>query len=59
MKYIMTEKKNPLAIHGIFHSKESGEKFLREVVPYYVRRGFYMDKTLTENDFEIKESNNE
>ena len=51
----MIEKKNKLAIHAIFDSKESGERFLHEVVPDYVRRGFYIDKTLTEKDFEIKE----
>lgn len=51
----MVEKKNPLALHGLFDSRESAEKFLRETVPVYVARGYYMDKTLTADSFEIRE----
>lgn len=55
MQYQMVEKKDSSAVHGIFESKESGERFLKETVPEYVKKGYYMDKTLTTNDFEIVE----
>lgn len=51
--YAMLEKKNPLALHGLFDTLESAEKHLRDVVPEYVSRGYYMDKTLTADDFVI------
>ena len=49
----LVEKKNPLAVHGIFDRLIDAERHLREVVPVYVAKGFYMDKTLTADDFEI------
>lgn len=55
MKYKIVEKKNPLAVHGLFDTLERAERHLNEVMPKYVKRGFFMDKTLTENCFEIKE----
>ena len=55
MQYQMVEKKDHLAVHVIFNSKERGERFLKETVPEYVKKGYYMDKTLTANDFEIVE----
>lgn len=53
MKFKIVEKKNPLAIHGIFDSFERAEMFLDEAIPMYCERGFFMDKTLTPNDFEV------
>ena len=55
MKYKIVEKKNPLAVHALFDSLQRAERHLNEVIPEYVKRGFFMDKTLTENCFEIKE----
>ena len=49
----MVEKNNPLAVHVIFESKERGEQFLKDIVPEYVDRSLYMDKTLTADSFEI------
>ena len=54
-RFMMVEKANPLACHGIFESRETGERHLRDTVPDYCRRGFYMDKTLTPESFEIVE----
>lgn len=50
----LVEKKNHLAVHGLFVSKESAEKFLAEMVPVYCQRGYYMDKTLAPESFEVK-----
>lgn len=52
------EKKNPLAVHGLFLSRQSAEKHLREVIPVYVQRGYYMDKTLRPEDFEVVPADN-
>lgn len=47
------ERNNPNALHSIHYSKESAERHLRDVVPLYVARGYYMDKTLTPESFII------
>lgn len=52
-EYKIVEKRNHLAVHGLFDSLERAERHLREVVPTYVARGYYMDKTLTADDFEV------
>lgn len=49
----LVEKQNPLACHGLFDSLERAERHLREVIPDYVARGFFMDKTLTAESFEV------
>lgn len=55
MKYALIEKANHLAIHGIFSSKERADRHLLEVVPEYVRKSYFMDKSLTAESFEIVE----
>lgn len=52
--YKLVEKKNHLAVHGLFMSRESAEKHLKEVIPEYCRKGYFMDKTLKPEDFEVK-----
>jgi hypothetical protein len=51
----IVEKDNHLAVHGIFDYRERAERFLREVIPEYVKRGYFMDKTLTADSFVIVE----
>lgn len=53
-RFKIVEKKNNLAVHGYFSSKECAEKHLREKIPQYVKLGYFMDKTLKPEDFEIK-----
>lgn len=55
MKTYLVEKKNHLAVHCIFGSRQSAEKHLKEVIPGYCVRGLFMDKTLRPGDFEIVE----
>ena len=55
-RFKLVEKANHLAVHGLFYSKETAEAFLRDTVPEYIRRGYYMDKTLRPCDFEIIET---
>lgn len=56
MEYHIVEKNNQRALHGIFGSLDSAERHLREVIPVYVARSYFMDKTLTAESFMIKES---
>lgn len=53
--HFLVEKRDHLAVHGLFDSRKSGERFLQNVVPEYVSKGYYMDKTLRASDFEIIE----
>lgn len=55
MAWALTEKENHSAIHGLFDYKETAEKFLKEVVPKYVARSYYMNKALTAGSFEVIE----
>jgi len=52
-KIKLVEKKNHLAVHGLFSSLESAENHLKNVIPEYVEKRYFMDKTLTKDDFEI------
>jgi hypothetical protein len=54
-QWAIVEKANPIAVHGLFMSRESAERFLADTVPDYCRRGFYMDKTLTPESFIVRE----
>lgn len=54
--YKIIEKDNPLAVHGLFDSRERAERHLQETIPDYVRRGFFMDKTLTADSFKVVEN---
>lgn len=53
MRYALVEKRDHHAVHGIFSSKETAENHLRETIPVYVAKSYFMDKTLTANDFEV------
>lgn len=51
--FLVVEKRNHLAVHGIFTCKELAENHIEKTIPEYVKKGFFMDKTLTANDFEV------
>lgn len=53
MTIMIVEKKNPLVCHGHFATMERAERHLRDVIPDYVKRGYFMNKTLTAEDFTI------
>ena len=52
----IVEKKNHLAVHGIFETMERATLFLGIMIPYYIARSYFMDKTLTVDSFEIIET---
>lgn len=49
----IAEKKNHLAIHGVFETRERAEQHLKDRIPAYVRLGYFIDKTLTADSFEV------
>lgn len=51
--YKIVEKTNRNAVHGIFDSLERAENHIGKVIPEYVKRGYYMDKTLTADSFMV------
>lgn len=53
----LVEKDNHLAVHGLFDSVLRAERHLANNIPEYCKRGYFMDKTLTPDSFEIIESN--
>ena len=55
MKFAIVEKKNHHAVHGYFDSYENAKNHLEKIIPEYVAKNYFMDKTLKPNDFMIKE----
>ena len=53
MGYKLVERRDLLAVHGYFDSLERAEWHLKNNIPVYVSRGYFMDKTLTPGDFII------
>jgi hypothetical protein len=49
----LIEKNNPLVVHGRFDSLDRAERHLRENIPVYCARGYFTDKTLTPDSFQI------
>jgi hypothetical protein len=55
MSFNIVEKRDHLAVHGIFDSRERAEHHLTQIIPLYVSWSYFMDKTLTADSFEIIE----
>ena len=53
MKIKIVEKHNHNAVHSIFDSLGRAERHLSVVIPEYCKKRYFMDKTLTPDDFEI------
>lgn len=53
--FAIVEKRDHHAVHGLFDYRETAEKHLRDTIPLYVARSYFMDKTLTTEDFEVVE----
>lgn len=53
MEYAIVEKKNHLAVHGIFDTRDRAEAFTAGIIPLYVARSYFMDKTLRADSFEV------
>jgi len=51
--FCIVEKNNHLAIHSVFDTEERAVRHLSVVIPEYVARGFFMDKTLTPDSFVV------
>ena len=53
MEYAIAEKANNLAVHGVFDSRDRAEAFLAGAIPLYVARGYFLDKTLRADSFDV------
>jgi hypothetical protein len=53
MQYVIVEKRNPLAVHAICDTLERAEHWIKTLAPTCCARGYFMDKTLTPDCFEI------
>ena len=53
-QYVIVEKKNPLAVHAVCDSEQSAQRWIDVNAPEYVRLGYFMDKTLTADSFEVR-----
>jgi hypothetical protein len=54
VKYALVEKKDHLAVHGIFESLDSANKHLEKTIPEYIKRNYFINKELkTPADFDI------
>ncbi len=53
MAFLIVEKKNHNAVHGIFDTLDRADNHLQNVIPVYCQRGYYMNKSLKADDFEV------
>ena len=51
--YKLVEKNNHLAVHGLFDTLDRAENHLKNTIPEYCRKGYFMDKTLTPDSFTV------
>lgn len=56
MRAKLVEKANHLAVHGLFHSRGSAERHLRDEIPGVCEKKMFTDKTLTPESFEVIDS---
>lgn len=49
----IVEKKNHLAVHALCETAESAARWIAKNAVEYCAKGYFMDKTLTPDSFEI------
>jgi hypothetical protein len=54
MRFLVVEKQNNLAVHAICETLDRAQNWISVKAPEYVRKGYFMDKTLTSDSFTIK-----
>ena len=54
MKFLVIEKQNRLAVHAICDTLERAQNWIDTKALEYVKKGYFMDKTLTADSFTIK-----
>ena len=54
MRFLVIEKKNPLAVHAVCDRLDRALNWITVNAPEYARKGYFMDKTLTAESFTIK-----
>lgn len=56
-EWLIVEKHNHNHLHGVFESEVRANSHLTRTIPEYVAQGFFSDKRLTADDFEVIEVN--
>ncbi len=59
MTYKVREKNNPLAVHAHCDTRESAQRWIDVNAKEYAEKGYFMDKSLTADSFEIEGPKNE
>jgi hypothetical protein len=54
--FYVVEKVNPLAVHAHCSTQDRAQHWIDNNAPEYVRLGYFTDKTLTADSFEIREA---
>jgi hypothetical protein len=52
--YAVVEKKNHNAIHAACYSEQSAQDWIDKKAPDYCAKGYFMDKTLKADSFEVR-----
>ena len=52
-RFVLVEKANPQAIHGLFYTRERASQHLATQIPIYCTRGYFIDKSLAPESFEV------
>lgn len=53
--YAIVEKRNRIAVYGVFPTKEQAAHHFTHTLPEYLERGIFLDETLTIDSFEVIE----
>lgn len=56
MTFKVVEKANHLAVHCIAYTKERAERWIAVNAVEYCKKGYFSDKTLTPESFEVIET---
>lgn len=51
--FYVVEKANHLHVHAHCHSRDTGDYWIAHRAPEYCAKGYFMDKTLTPDSFEV------
>jgi hypothetical protein len=52
--YKIVQKQNNLVVHALCETLERAKYWIEVKAPVYVERGYFSDKSLTQDSFEIK-----
>jgi hypothetical protein len=54
-KYVVVDVTNQNALYAVCYSEESAKRWIQEVAPEHIKRGYFINEKLTVESFTIKE----